>query len=146
MIIEPVQSATVRDVVPLLAIQFREHDIALSDETIERAVRGLVDVNGRGRVIAAYEEGRAIGVAVLAYTWTLEHGGLCTWLDELYVIPERRGAGIGTALLHEAMRVAEEDGCLAMDLEVDAEHVRAERLYEREGFARRMRNRFYRSL
>ena len=144
--IEVANPKTVTDSLPLLRVQFEEHDIALDDAALERAVRGLVEVEGRGRMLLAREGDKVIGVAVMAYTWTLEHGGRVTWLEELYVVPEKRGTGTGTKMLHRAMEVARADGCLAMDLEVDKDHARAEGLYVREGFGPLPRRRFAKKL
>jgi ribosomal protein S18 acetylase RimI-like enzyme len=76
----------------------------------------------------------AAGVAWVSFTWSLEHGGLTAWLEELYIVPERRDSGLGTALLRAAEERARAAGCEAVDLEVDAEHTRAARLYQREGY------------
>jgi GNAT superfamily N-acetyltransferase len=132
-------------VVRLLAAQFREHDIVLDVSELQEGVRGLIVDPGRGAVILAGEP-EPIGVAVLAYTWTLEHGGLVAWLDELFVVPEYRGQGIGRALLVRAMGVATDKGCRAVDLEVDVDHSRAERLYQREGFTALHRKRWAKRL
>jgi GNAT superfamily N-acetyltransferase len=120
--------------VRLLAAQFGEHDIALDAPELLEGVRGLTFDAGRGAVLIASDP-EPVGVAVLAYTWTLEHGGLVAWLDELFVVPQHRGRGTGRALLRQAVEVARENGCRAVELEVDLEHARAERLYQREGFA-----------
>jgi GNAT superfamily N-acetyltransferase len=133
-------------VLPLLEAQFEGHAIDLRGDALRRAVRGLVEIPGRGAILAAEIEGKVVGVAVLAYTWTLEHGGLCTWLDELFVEEAAREKGVGTALLHQAMKVARADGCAAMDLEVDRDHARVESLYAREGFTSLPRRRFARKL
>jgi len=147
VVIERVVASTVSEVLPLLAVQLAEHDIALGASALEAAVCGLVEVSGRGAVLAARDRsGAVVGAAVLAYTWTLEHGGKCTWLDELYVIPERRNAGVGLLLLHSGMEIARADGCVAMDLEVDNDHARVQLLYLREGFAALPRRRFARKL
>jgi RimJ/RimL family protein N-acetyltransferase len=78
----------------------------------------------------------------MAYTWTFEHGGRVAWLDELYVVPERRSRGIGRAMVARALAAAREAGCRAVDLEVDADHERAEHLYARHGFRRLARTRW----
>jgi GNAT superfamily N-acetyltransferase len=132
-------------VVRLLAEQFREHGIALDTPELREGVRGLIADSGRGAVLFA-DDPEPLGVAVLAYTWTLEHGGLVAWLDELFVVPQRRGRGTGRALLLRALEVARDRGCRAVDLEVDAEHARAERLYRREGFAVLPRRRWVKRL
>jgi GNAT superfamily N-acetyltransferase len=133
-------------VTPLLAAQLDEHGIGVPREVLEEAVRGIVTRPERGAVLLARRGHEAVGVAVIPYTWTVEHGGPCAWLDELYVVPDMRAQGIGTRLLVAAMEIAREDGCLAMDLEVDVDHMRVEALYLRHGFHALPRRRFSRSL
>ena len=144
--IDRVDAATLPEAVELLAAQFAEHRIALAVERLESALAGLIGAAGYGAVLLAREGGRGVGLAAVSYLWTLEHGGLAAWLDELYVVPERRGAGVGSALLERAAAVALEAGCSTIDLEVDREHQRAERLYERTGFVRLPRSRWVRRL
>jgi ribosomal protein S18 acetylase RimI-like enzyme len=97
----------------------------------------------RGQFFLAVEGGRAIGLAAILSLWTLEHGGPAAWLDELYVVPERRNAGVGKRLLDAALTAAREHGALAVDLEVDVDHERASHLYERAGFRRHRRARWF---
>ena len=145
MRIELAQTADLNTVIALLAEQFREHGISLSLEDLSRGVSGLLSDATRGRVLLAHDP-EPVGVAVVAFTWTLEHGGPVAWLDELFVLPERRCSGIGRALLQRAMAIAKERRCLAIDLEVDLAHGRAERLYEREGFTALSRRRWAKKL
>lgn len=134
---------TDRDVaVTLLAAQFAEHAIGLDEARLDAAMAGLVGSPGRGAVLLARADAQPAGLATLAYTWSLEHGGLVAWLDELYVVPAWRGAGLGRALIERAVTQARTQGCLAIELEVDHEHARAERLYERSGFVRLPRTRW----
>ena len=79
----------------------------------------------------------------MSWSFSLEHGGRAAWLDELYVMPEHRGSGIGTMLLHEVRVAARAGGALAMDLEVEAGHERVSSLYERHGFSRHQRQRWF---
>lgn len=134
------------DIIRLLAAQLAEHDIALHAENLSRAVDGFFDEPRRGRILIARVHEEVVGVAVLAYTWTLEHGGQSCWLDELFVQPEQRMHGIGTMLLHKAIEITTADGCIAMDLEVETSHARAVNLYLREGFHAHSRTRFVRAL
>lgn len=130
----------------LLTRQFAEHDIHLGSEKLGYAIDGLLEEPRRGRILVARFEDRIVGIAAMSYIWTLEHGAQTCWLDELYVVPELREQKIGTQLLHAAYVRAEEDGCIAMDLEVEADHARAANLYRREGFLAHSRARFVRLL
>ena len=139
-------SADREDLLRLLGTQLNEHNVFLKPEQLAHAIDGMLAEPRRGRILVAHDGTKLVGVAVLAYTWTLEHGGQSTWLDELYVEPTYRSRGIGTQLLHAAMSRAKEDGCVAMDLEVEASHARAQALYLREGFTAHTRSRFVRVL
>lgn len=130
----------------LLRAQFEDHAITLDEAAFDRGLIRMLQDPSLGRILLAIEGDHAIGLAVLAFTWTLEHGGLVAWLDELYVVPARREGGVGRHLLQEALRTAREAGCAAVELEVESDHARAENLYAREGFERLPRRRWVRSL
>ena len=144
--IETARNEDLHAIVQLLRTQLEEHDIVLTAAALERATRGLIEDPSLGRILTAKLDGELVGVAVISFLWTLEHGGPAAWLDEVYVAPTRRGHGIGKQLIEAAMQVASESGCIALDLEVDAGHEAAERLYQRMDFRRHRRVRWVRML
>jgi len=131
----------------LLRRQLAEHDIDLADDALERSVRTLCEQPALGRVLAAVDRtGALAGVAVVSFVWTLEHGGLAAWLDELYVDESARRRGLGRALVDAVFALAHEHGAVAVDLEVEVGHDAAERLYRRMGFHRHRRAHWVRRL
>jgi GNAT superfamily N-acetyltransferase len=64
----------------------------------------------------------------------------------LYVTPSLRSMGIGTALVTAILERARKMDIVAIDLEIDAGHSRAESLYRRFGFRRLDRSRWVREL
>lgn len=146
VVIGPATADDGEEILRLLEGQFAEHRIPFDPTDAGRAVEGALADAGRGIFLVAREEGSAVGFAYLARNWTLEHGGPCVWLEEMYVLPERRSEGIGKGILEAALGEARKRGCRAVDLEVGEEHLRAERLYERGGFRRLSRNRWTLSL
>lgn len=76
-------------------------------------------------------DGRTAGYGLLNRTWSREAGGCVVWLEELSVLPEFRGQGIGRAFFafvektHPAARYR---------LETEPENERARRLYGRLGY------------
>lgn len=118
----------------LLAAQLDEHAIPLAPERLAEAVRGALADDGRAVVLLGREGGQTLAVAYLSFQWTLERGGLVLWLEELYVLPAHRNRGIGSRVLEAALDLARARGCLAVELEVEASHARAARLYARAGF------------
>jgi len=130
-------------VVELLAAQLGEHSLAPTAAALEAAVSELIGDPRLGRIFVAETAGRIVGVAAMSWTFSLEHGGRAAWLDELYVVREHRGQGFGTVLLEAARAAARAGGALAMDLEVEAGHERVSSLYERHGFSRHQRQRWF---
>jgi GNAT superfamily N-acetyltransferase len=129
-------------IVRLLAAQMAEHSIAISRERLTSAVDGVFEDPRRGALLVALIDEKPAGVAYLAYTFTIEHGGKSAWLEELYVSPEHREKGLGQRLLDEALRLARREMCAALDLEVESDHKRVESLYRRSGFRPHTRSRW----
>jgi GNAT superfamily N-acetyltransferase len=133
-------------VTTLLVAQLREHRVQTPEAKIARAIQALLHRPERGRILIAVGEGRPVGVAALSFAWPLEYADRSAWLEELYVEPATRGRGIGTRLLRAALLVAAESGATVVDLEVEADHQRAARLYAREGFRSLARTHWVRTL
>ncbi|HEX2112149.1 MAG TPA: GNAT family N-acetyltransferase [Gaiellaceae bacterium] len=77
------------------------------------------------------------GFAQLRFRPSLYTGALDAHLEELYVVPERRGHGLGRALLEAAMKHARERGAARIDLGTSEADVAARALYESAGFTNR---------
>jgi ribosomal protein S18 acetylase RimI-like enzyme len=77
------------------------------------------------------------GLAVLRFRGAIATDTLECYLAELYVVPARRGAGLGRALMEAAIRAARSHGADHMDLNTSEADVAARRLYESLGFSNR---------
>ena len=77
------------------------------------------------------------GLAVLRFRAAIWSTGLECYLAELYVTPDRRGQGLGRALMEAVLREARGRGADTMDIGVDEPDVAARRLYESLGFTNR---------
>ena len=77
------------------------------------------------------------GLAVLRFRAAIWSTGLECYLAELYVTPDRRGQGLGRALMEAVLREARSLGADTMDIGVDEPDVAARRLYESLGFTNR---------
>jgi GNAT superfamily N-acetyltransferase len=74
------------------------------------------------------------GVAQLRFRECLLTGKPMCYLEELYVVPERRGEGHGLELMQTAMCVARERGATTMELGTAVGDREARRLYTGLGF------------
>lgn len=134
VVIRELDPTDVSAVAGLLAAQLHEHGIPSREPRLVSALRGVLAHPDQGFVLVAVAPPEVVGVAYVSFARPLEHDGEVAWLEELYVLPDRRGSGIGTRLLHAAAARAEARGCVSVELEVQRGHERALALYTREGF------------
>jgi ribosomal protein S18 acetylase RimI-like enzyme len=90
-----------------------------------------------GEVVVLFAGDGPDGFAELRFRPSLYTGALDAYLEELYVVPERRGQGLGRALLEAAMEHARERGAAHIDLGTSENDAAARALYESAGFTNR---------
>lgn len=142
--ITAISKADVAVVLELLRAQFDEHAIEVTDAEILYSIQGVFDRPELGDVLLLRLDGVAApaGLAFLTYSWTPEIGGMACWLDELYLRPEHRNAGLGSQLLQAAIAHCRARGCRSVDLQVEHSHERVVSLYDRHGFREQPRRTF----
>ena len=77
------------------------------------------------------------GLAVLRFRPSLYIEKLECYLAELYVVPDRRGEGLGRALMDAVFDAAREKGAGHIELNTSDDDVAARALYEKLGFTNR---------
>ena len=90
-----------------------------------------------GEVTVLFAGDGSDGFAELRFRPSLYTGALDAYLEELYVVPGRRGRGLGRALLGAAMEHARRRGAAHIDLGTSEDDVAARALYESAGFTNR---------
>ena len=77
------------------------------------------------------------GLAVLRFRASIWIDALECYVAELYVVPDKRGRGIGRALMEEVLDVARREGAGHIELNTSDDDVAARALYESLGFTNR---------
>jgi GNAT superfamily N-acetyltransferase len=85
-------------------------------------------------VLLAMHEGEAVGLLNAFEGFSTFAAAPLLNIHDVYVVPARRGTGIGRALFEYAERVALQRGCRKMTLEVLSGNAAAQRLYRALGF------------
>jgi GNAT superfamily N-acetyltransferase len=101
---------------------------AVLAERLRRLLRGEATI-----ALLAGEPASAIALVTLRpNVW---YDGPVALLDELYVRPDLRGRGLGTALIRRACEEVRRRGAGLFEVNVDEGDTGARRFYERHGFA-----------
>lgn len=84
-------------------------------------------------VEVAEVEGELVGCAVYYYTFYTCLGFPNLYIEDLYIKPEFRGQGIGTALFKQLIKYAKERECAWVDWHVNSKDNEAIRFYKKFG-------------
>jgi GNAT superfamily N-acetyltransferase len=121
--------------VELLGLLFEdEEEFAPDPDKQRRALQAILSDPGMGRTFVAREGERIVAMANLLYTVSTAEGGRAALFEDLVVVPERRGRGIGSALLRHVIDSAREAGLTRITLLTDRGNKRAQALYRKMGF------------
>ena len=105
-----------RDDVPVIAELIRglaryeklEHQVVMTEELLGA---GLFGERPFAEVILAEEDGQAVGFALFFHNFSTFLGRPGIYLEDLFVLPEKRGLGVGRTLLAHLAALAVERGC-----------------------------------
>jgi GNAT superfamily N-acetyltransferase len=138
MRISTVREDDLAELLPLLKAYCAFYRVAPSDEDLLTLCRALIaDPERAGtQLLARQEDGRAVGFATLYWTWSTLSAGRLAVMNDLFVVFEARGAGIGRALIRACRQRAREHGAVWLAWQTETSNVTAQRLYERIGAER----------
>jgi GNAT superfamily N-acetyltransferase len=105
----------------------------MTDAKIQLTFNRLLAHPDNGTIEVFEVEQRIIGYSLLVNFWSNEYGGTILVIDELYIIPEFQGKGIGSRFIKYLNETRFND-CVALELEVLPYNTRALQLYEQLGF------------
>ena len=138
-----IERATVDDLEALLPLvtAYREFYEQRADTVRERALIAQHLNAGTSTIFVAWCDGKAVGFAQLFQFFSTVWLGPSLILEDLFVDPPSRGAGIATKLLERARTYSRETYAIGMFLETAMDNRTAQRVYERAGWTRE--GRFY---
>jgi len=133
-VLRPATAADVPRLRDLMADYYAEVGYPFDPAAARDCFGAIVRDPALGRVWMVEAGGDVAGYAVLAFGYSLEHRGKDAFVDDLYVVPARRGRGLGRAALEAVEAAARELGVRALHLEVERENASAQALYRDRGF------------
>ena len=107
-------------------------DHVIPDSHIEKTADAVLTGTPFAAIYMLEADGQLVGYSLLALTWSQEGGGDTVWIEELYILPQFRGKGYGTAFFRE-LRERYPDA-VRFRLEVEPDNDGAKALYGRMGY------------
>lgn len=138
-----IERATAGDLEALLPLvtAYREFYEQRANAARERALIAQHLSTGTSTIFIARRDEKAVGFAQLFQIFSTVWLGPSLVLEDLFVDPSARGAGIATKLLERALTYSREISAAGMFLETAMDNHTAQRVYERAGWTRE--GRFY---
>ena len=134
----PLRLATPTDVptlVQLMAEFYAESGYEADHEQSGQVFTQLIGDPSLGRVWLIEHDDRPAGYLVLTLGFSMEYGGRDAFIDDLFLRPDARGRGLGTAALEAALAACRELDVRAVHLEVDPQNTEAHALYKKMGLS-----------
>jgi ribosomal protein S18 acetylase RimI-like enzyme len=88
---------------------------------------------GQGAITVVLADEPPVGLAMVRFRPSIWTGALDAYVEELYVAPDRRGRGLGRALLKGVVEIARQAGAVHLDLVTAETDTAARGLYESSG-------------
>ena len=109
---KPDEAGLVLDFIKRLAVYEKCADDVVADEA---TLRHSLFVEHAAEVVFAEEDGTVVGFALFFHNFSTFVGRKGMYLEDLFVLPEKRGRGYGKALLKYVARLAVERNCGRME-------------------------------
>jgi GNAT superfamily N-acetyltransferase len=122
--IEPANHADIPGLIALLGVLFSiEQDFRPDAEKQHRGLALLLNQPGRGQIFVAREPERGIvGMVSAQLVISTAAGAASAWIEDVVVIEDCRGTGLGRRLLEAATAWASSRGAKRVQLLVDADN------------------------
>lgn len=137
MIIEKATTADIAELCELLAILFnQEQEFKPHHQQQVNALQTIINNPDIGIILLARTDNKIVGMVNILYTVSTALGGRVAILEDMVVLPENRGMGIGSKLLNAAITTARDSGCQRITLLTDSNNEIAHAFYQKQGFIR----------
>ena len=133
-----VTEADLPELLPLMRAYCDFYEVAPSDEYLLEMSRALIaDPDREGvQLIARDSAGAAAGFATVFWTWSTLRAARIAIMNDLFVAPTARRAGVGKALIDACLERTRAHGADMLSWQTAKQNTGAQALYERVGAVR----------
>lgn len=126
------------DLLPLMRSYCDFYRVHPRDDQLLALARALIaDPQMEGVQLLARGAGSvALGFATVFWTWSTLSASRIGVMNDLFVVPQARGLGVGEALIEACLGLCRDRGASSLGWQTARDNHRAQRLYERVGARR----------
>ena len=121
-------------ILPLMREFYSFEQLPYDESRATKLLTQLLNDSNCGRLVVIEHESHIAGYLVVGFGFSIEFGGKDALLDELFILPNFRGLGLGSEAIAFAISLCKQAGVEALHLEADHFNERAHDLYLRLGF------------
>jgi GNAT superfamily N-acetyltransferase len=133
--ITPATLVDLDELLPLMRAYCDFYETRPSDEALLALSRALIaDPEREGvQLIARDEQGSAVGFATVFWSWDTTVASRIGIMNDLYVAPAARGAGLADRLIAACVERCSARGAARLEWQTAPENLRAQAVYDRVG-------------
>src|SRR5213596_2333784 len=135
--IAPVAVDEFEQLLPLIAAYQRFYEAEeIDDERNRSFFRRFLGPSADGSLLGARRDGELVGYACLYWHFSSTEACESVLMNDLFVVPEERGAAVGRSLIEATAEVARERGVPFVEWSTAPDNKTAQRLYDSTGAER----------
>ena len=136
--ITPVRDdAQLQRLLPLMRAYCDFYQVTPDDASLLNLARSLAaDPEHEGIQLLASEEGQDLGFATLFWSWETTYAGRVGVMNDLYVVQDARGRGVGSALIAACLDRCRAHGAGRMVWQTAVDNIAAQAVYDHVGATR----------
>ena len=132
--ISKVSQLDLSELLPLMRAYCEFYEVEPRDDRLVSMCRSLIDDPGEGQqLIARDEEGKAVGFATIFWGWQTLDAARTGLMNDLYVVADVRGGGVGRALIEACRGACRKKGVGKLVWATAPDNHTAQRLYDSMG-------------
>jgi len=133
--IEIATATDIAELCRLLGLLFeQEAEFAADISRQQRGLQTIFEHPELGTLVVAKQQGLIVGMVNLLFTVSTALGARVALLEDVVVLPQLRGRGVGSRLIEAAIATARKTGCKRITLLTDADNQAAQGFYRKHGF------------
>jgi GNAT superfamily N-acetyltransferase len=135
MDVRPALKSDIPDLLPLFRGYCDFYRASPSDDGLIAMAKALIEgPDSDGMLLVARDgDGASVGFAAVGWKWSSLRGARVAVMEDLFVAPEARGRGAGSALIRACAERASELGAAAVTWLTAPDNRRARSVYEQAG-------------